>query len=278
MSGSRRRAGALACLALLTACSGKGSHAGPEGTASSSSRPGASATAAALTAAETATLQDGASALYALGTSDLSSGDRVRDLNGAGPAAHVVGGTIAKTDGPAGGAALQFFRSGRIVTDQSRGLSGRDTYSVQFDLRADRCVTSWGRVLGTGVLTGSGREGFEVIHFPTQFTRSRCELGVEYWHHGRYVGGCGLSSTPPAPQLWRRYTVVHVPGRVSCYVDGVLHSSLPMRDSEVQQAAALGLGGNGSGYQGPADGISLGHVAVFPTALAPAVVARSSRA
>lgn len=266
-AGPRRRSAALAalggCLVLAVAgCSGgsEGPHRAPEVLSATSGY-------------EQAVVKDGASALWSFrDATGLTARDEVADLTSAKAAATVIGGTIGETTGPEGTPAAQFNRSGRVVTPISSGLSSSDAFTVELDLRADRCVSAWGRVLGTTSLPKSGREGFELLHFPKQFQHSPCTFGVEFWHLNSYLGGCH-PKTVPTTGVWAHWAVVYAAGKVSCYANGVLFDggklAAPARFS---QLGPLGIGGSGSGFQGPLDGASLAEVALYKRALTPAEV------
>jgi hypothetical protein len=268
MQGGTRRAyaaplaAAMSLLLSLVACSG---HS--QGRPTTPARP--------LVAAspyEQAVLRSGAAALWSLrDASHLSARDEVADLASGKVAATVVGGTIAQTVGPAGVAA-RFFRSGRLVTPVNTGLASTDAFSIELDLRADACVAAWGRVLGTTSLVQGGREGFEFLHFPKQFKINPCRFGVEFWHQGKHLGGC---HPKPAPVVgvWAHWTVVYSAGRVTCYVGGhKVESTVLSAPRLFQQPGPLGIGGSGSGFQGPLDGASIGEVAFYRRALSPAEV------
>lgn len=227
---------------------------------------------------EKAVVADGATALWSFrDATGLSARDEVADLTAARSAGTVIGGTIAPTTGPEGRTAARFLRSGRVVTPITSGLASSDTFSIELDLRADTCVSAWGRVLGTTSLPSSGREGFELLHFPKQFPVSPCRFGVEFWHLNHYVGGCHPKS-PPVAGTWAHWAVVYTPGRVSCYTDGVLFGTGVLGGSKVfRQLGPLGLGGSGSGFQGPLDGASLGEVAFYRRALSRAEVVRHAQ-
>ena len=226
---------------------------------------------------EQAVLHSGAAALWSLrDASHLSARDEVADLASGKVAATVVGGTIAQTVGPAGVAA-RFFRSGRLVTPVNTGLASTNAFSIELDLRADACVAAWGRVLGTTSLVNGGREGFEFLHFPKQFTINPCRFGVEFWHQGKHLGGC---HPKPAPVVgvWAHWAVVYAAGRVTCYVDGAkVGSALLAAPRVFQQPGPLGIGGSGSGFQGPLDGASIGEVAFYRRALSAAEVTQHAR-
>ena len=227
---------------------------------------------------EKAVVADGATALWSFrDATGLSARDEVADLSAAKGAATVIGGTIAQTTGPEGAPAAQFLRSGRVVTPITTGLTSTDAFSLELDLRADACVSAWGRVLGTTTHATDGREGFELLHFPKQFKVSPCRFGVEFWHHNRYVGGCHPKN-PPVAGFWAHWSVVYAKKRVSCYVNGTLFQSSPLEGAKVfSQLGPLGLGGSGSGFQGPLDGASLGEVAFYRRALTRAEVERHAR-
>ncbi|MDX6266871.1 MAG: Concanavalin A-like lectin/glucanase superfamily [Frankiales bacterium] len=226
-----------------------------------------------LSAYERAARTDGAAALWPLrDAQNLSARDEVGDLISSKAAATVVGGTIAGTTGPDGAGAARFFRSGRLVTPVTSGLSSASAFSLEFDLRADECVNAWGRVLGTTSLQQTGREGFEVLHFPKQFAINPCRFGVEFWHLGKYEGGCHPKPVP-VNGVWTRWAVVYAKGRVTCYENGTLVQSTLLAAPRVfQQLGPLGIGGSGSGFQGPLDGASLSEVALYRRALTSAEV------
>lgn len=255
-------AAALSLALSLAACSGD-SQGGP-------TRPARPLVAG--SPYEQAVLRSGAAALWSLrDASHLSARDEVADLASGKVAATVVGGTIAQTAGP-GGVAGRFFRSGRLVTPVNTGLASTDAFSIELDLRADACVAAWGRVLGTTSLVQGGREGFEFLHFPKQFKINPCRFGVEFWHQGKHLGGC---HPKPAPVVgvWAHWAVVYAAGRVTCYVGGTkVESTLLTSPRVFEQPGPLGIGGSGSGFQGPLDGASLGEVAFYRRALTAAEV------
>ncbi|MCW2706833.1 MAG: hypothetical protein JWM22_675, partial [Frankiales bacterium] len=133
-SAHRRRPGSrsavtvgLATVLVLAGCSG-GSH----------SKPPPSPGLQGLSAYERAARTDGAAALWPLrDAQNLSARDEVGDLISSKAAATVVGGTIAGTTGPDGEGAARFFRSGRLVTPVTSGLSSASAFSLEFDLRAE---------------------------------------------------------------------------------------------------------------------------------------------
>lgn len=264
-TGGRAALAVAGCLALaLTGCSAKHEHRAQRGPAPTVD-----------SAYEQAVVGDGAAALWSFrDATGLSAHDEVADLTAGRAAATVVGGTVAQTTGPDGTVAAQFLRGGRLVTPVSDGLSSSDAFSVELDLRADSCVSAWGRVLGTTSLPKSGREGFELLHFPKQFAVSPCRFGVEFWHLGKYVGGCHPKQVP-VDGVWTHWSVVYAAGRVTCYQNGSLvESSLLTPPRQFGQQGPLGLGGSGSGFQGPLDGASLGEVAFYRRALTAAEVRR----
>jgi len=246
------------CLALgLSGCSSKHKQGRPAPSLSPSS------------AYEQAVVSAGAAALWSFrDATGLASRDQVADLAAGKSSATVLGGTIATTTGPEGTPAAQFLRSGRVVTPITSGLSSADAFSIELDLRADACVSAWGRVLGTTSLPKSGREGFELLHFPKQFATSPCRFGVEFWHLNKYVGGCH-PKVPPVGGVWAHWTVVYAKGQVTCYENGALFESKRLlgKNPLFLQLGPLGLGGSGSGFQGPLDGASLGEVAFYRRAL-----------
>jgi hypothetical protein len=66
---------------------------------------------------------------------------------------------------------------------------------------------------------------------------------------------------------------VYAKGRVTCYENGTLVQSTLLAAPRVfQQLGPLGIGGSGSGFQGPLDGASLSEVALYRRALTPAEV------
>jgi hypothetical protein len=270
MGPVRRRAlvAAGVCLVLVVyGCSGKGkspSHPSPQ----------------ALTATspyEQAVLDSGATALWSFrDATGLSARDEIADLttgqSGGQGAGTVIGGTIALTTGPEGTTAARFLRSGRVVTPVTSGLSSSTPFSIELDLRADLCVSAWGRVLGTTSLPTTGREGFELLHFPKQFKVSPCRFGVEFWHLNHYVGGCHPKAAPVVG-AWTHWAIVYASGRVACYANGALIESSALTGTKVfRQLGPLGLGGSGSGFQGPLDGASIGEVAFYRRALSAAEV------
>ena len=259
---------AALCVALaLAGCNGKDKR-----------RPVTARSLAPTSPYEKAVVADGATALWSFrDATGLSARDEVADLTAAKGAATVVGGPIAETTGPEGGPAAQFLRSGRVVTSVTTGLASTDAFSIELDLRADTCVSAWGRVLGTTTHATDGREGFELLHFPKQFKVSPCRFGVEFWHQNRYVGGCH-PKLPPVAGHWAHWSVVYAKKRVSCYVNGTLFQSSALEGAKVfKQLGPLGLGGSGSGFQGPLDGASLGEVAFSRRALSRAEVERHAR-
>lgn len=222
---------------------------------------------------EQAVVDDGAAALWSFrDATDLASQDEVADLTTSKSSAVVVGGTIAPTRSPSGVVAAQFLRSGRVVTPVASGLAGSNAFSIELDLRHDRCVDAWGRVLGTSSLPKSGREGFELLHYPRLFSQSACRFGVEFWHLNRYLGGCSPQQRP-AVGVWDHWAVVYAAGRVTCYLNGVRFASEVLRAPRTfSQLGPLGIGGSGSGFQGPLDGASIAEVALYRRALDPTEV------
>ena len=216
---------------------------------------------------------DGANGLWSLRDADgLRPRDQVADLTGTQRSATVVGGTIAGTTGPSGARGALFLRGGRIVTPLTTGFTSADAFTLEMGLRADACVTAWGRVAGTTALTANGREGMEVLHFPSQFQINPCRFGVEFWHRGKHLGGCHPERVPVLGR-WMHLAVVYARGRVTCYEDGaVVESTALTRPAVFDQPGPLGIGGSGSGFQGPLDGASLSEVAVYPKALTAAEV------
>ena len=269
---ARRSATAAVCAALALSLALAGCSSGKKHT----SHPPKPLRVA--TAYEQAVVKDGATALWSLrDATGLSSQDEVADLVGGASAGTVVGGTIAETTGPEGGVAARFLRSGRVVTPITSGLASTDAFTVELDLRADACVSAWGRVLGTTSLPRSGREGFELLHFPRQFAVSPCRFGVEFWHLNHYLGGCH-PKTPPVTDVWTHWSVVYAAGRVTCYQNGARFESTRLSAPRVfRQLGPLGIGGSGSGFQGPLDGASVSEVAFYRRALTPAEVQRHAR-
>ncbi|MFN2539726.1 MAG: LamG-like jellyroll fold domain-containing protein [Mycobacteriales bacterium] len=257
---------ALALVLALSGCSGK-EHKSPAAPPLSPS-----------SLYEKAVVADGAAALWSFrDATGLSARDEVADLTDGRAAGTVIGGTIAETTGPEGAPAARFLRSGRVVTPVTTGLTSSDTFSIELDLRADSCVSAWGRVLGTTSLASTGREGFELLHFPKQFAVSPCRFGVEFWHLNHYLGGCHPKG-PAAVGVWTHWAIVYAAGRVSCYANGTLFQSGVLRGTKLfRQLGPLGLGGSGSGFQGPLDGASLGEVAFYRRALSPVEVERHAR-
>jgi hypothetical protein len=224
---------------------------------------------------EAQVLADGASVLWPLRDADgLRPRDEVADLGPRRQNGSVVGGTITGTTSPAGARGALFLRSGRIVTPVTTGLTGRDAFTLELALRADACTTAWGRVLGTTALGEHGREGVELLHFPSQFALSPCRFGVEFWHAGAYLGGCHPAPVPVLGR-WSHWAVVYAAGAVTCFQDGRLVGRERLQAPVAfGQPGPLGLGGSGSGFQGPLDGASLSEVAVYPAALTAAQLAR----
>lgn len=213
---------------------------------------------------EAAVLKDGALALWPLRDADgLRARDQVADLGPSHLAGTVVGGAISGTSSPGGARAALFQRGGRIVTPVSTGLSSTDTFSIELAVRADACTTAWGRVLGTSALTDGGREGLDVLHFPSQFRLNPCRVAVELWHRGNYLAGCHPSDVPSIGR-WLHLVVTYSARRIRCYQDGRLVGSDVLRPPAVfSQPGPLGIGGSGSGFQGPLDGASISEVAVY---------------
>lgn len=266
----RRTPTAFAAVALLAGCTGGSSGAAPS---TGPSRPAVTVTPT-TSAYQQDALRDGAS-LYApgAGTGDLHPGDALTDLAGQGRA-KVVGGTVTRTSGP-DGPALQFTRSGRVVTSVTSGLASSNAFTLEVDLRPDLCVSAWGRVLGTTTFTEQGREGVELLHFPKQFAQSPCTFGVEFWHRGDYLGGCYPRTRPPQG-VWQRWALTYDGGVARCYLDGRPFGTVDVAPKAFGQLAPLGIGGSGSGYQGPLDGASIGDVALYRRALTAAEVLRHS--
>ena len=203
----------------------------------------------------------------------LVAGDHLQGGEAAVMPPVVVDGSIAATAGPGGSTAGQFSRSGRIVTAVTRGLGSNDSFTLELQLRADDCARTWGRVLGTTALTASGREGVELLHYPQTARFGACHFGVEVWHAGAFLGGCSPSARPTVGR-WTRWDVVYSRGRLSCYLDGRRFSRTLLSAPRVfGQPGPLGIGGSGSGFQGPLAGGSVGTVTYRHTAATPAQVA-----
>jgi hypothetical protein len=224
---------------------------------------------------EAQVIADGAAALWPLRDADgLRARDEVADLGPRETNGSVVGGTITGTTSPDGSRGAQFLRSGRIVTPVTTGLTSRDAFTLELGLRADECSNAWGRVLGTTALVKDQREGLELLHFPSQFQVSPCRFGVEFWHAGAYLGGCHPPKIP-TPGRWVHWAIVYAGGTVTCYQDGRVSGRERLRaPAAFAQPGPLGLGGSGSGFQGPLDGASLSQVALYPVALTAAQVNR----
>lgn len=222
---------------------------------------------------EVAVLADGARALFTLRDADgLEPGDQVSDLGPTKRSARVIGGPVSGTPSPMGSRAALFLRGGRIATPLSSGLAGTDTFSLELLLRADACTSAWGRVLGTSSYGTKGREGLEVLHYPVQFTQSSCRLGVEFWHLNKLQAGCFPTAAPEIGR-WTHLAIVYGAKKVTCYRNGsVIGSQAITAVAPFTQPGPLGLGGSGSGYQGPADGVSLSEVAVYARELTVAQV------
>ncbi len=256
MGAVRRRAHVLTVAVLVASLTGC-SH-------SSGNRPRKALDLGLSSPYESAVLADAATALWPLRDADgLRPLDQVADIGSAHLAATVVGGAVTGTSSPAGARAALFLRGGRIVTPVSTGLASEDVFSLEFAVRADACTTAWGRVLGTTALTANGREGVEVLHFPSQFLLNPCRLAVEFWHRGLHLGGCHPAAVPPLGQ-WIHVAVTYAAHKVSCYENGRLVGSQVLRAPAVfSQPGPLGIGGSGSGFQGPLDGASLSEVALY---------------
>lgn len=223
-------------------------------------------------------LADGATAVWGLrSTTALQTKDTVPNLAPGSKAATVVDGAIATTTGPDGTGALRFAGGGRIVTALTTGLASTDSFTLEVAVRADDCVGTWGRVIGDTSYPTTGREGFEILHFPSQFAANPCRFGAELWNHNSYVGGCHPTSAPVVGR-WSQLAVTYRPGVLSCYLDGHLFdtSHLPA-GSVFTQPGPLGIGGSASGYQGTLDGASISDVAYYPTAIPAAQVANHNR-
>lgn len=255
---------ALAVLALPTACSTH--HA-------KGAQPRTAPALAAAAGYEQTVLLDGARGLWPLRDADgLRPRDEVAELTAARRTATVVGGTITGTTSPGGARAALFLRGGRIVTPIASGLTDKDAFTLEMGVRVDACTSAWGRVLGTTALTDHGREGVEVLHLPSQFRLNPCRLAVEFWHRGKHLGGCH-PSTVPAIGRWTHLAVVYQSRSVVCYEDGVVVARQALFAPAVfSQPGPLGIGGSGSGFQGPVDGVSLSEVAVYDHPLTPAQV------
>lgn len=266
-SRSAALAGALGLVLGLAACS---SSSGDDDDAA----PRPAVTLGAASPYEHAVLADRPTALWPLRDADgLRPRDQVAALGGSKRPAAVVGGTISGTSSPAGARGALFLRGGRIVTPVREGLTSADAFTVEVGLRADACTSAWGRVLGTTDLTEAGREGMEVLHFPAQFQQNPCRVAVEFWHAGSYLGGCHPSEVP-AIGRWFHLAVVYRDQVVSCYRDGVLVERGRLSGPTFEQPGPLGIGGSGSGFQGPLDGMSLSEVALYDRALSATQVAR----
>lgn len=213
---------------------------------------------------EAAVLSDGATALWPLRDADgLRPRDQVAELSAARRSGTVVGGDISGTTSPAGARGALFLRGGRIVTPITDALTDAKAFTLELAVRVDACTTAWGRVLGTSALTESGREGVEVLHFPSQFQLNPCRLAVEFWHRGKHLGGCHPAGVP-AVGRWVHLAVVYAGRTVTCYEDGRLIGRQRLFDPAVfDQPGPLGIGGSGSGFQGPLDGVSLSEVAFY---------------
>lgn len=277
---ARRGAAAAGAVGLvLSACSGS-PDAAPQ-----PPRPATSL--AAASPYEQAVLDDRVDTLWTLRDADgLQARDQVAALGSSPRPATVVGGTISGTTSPTGARGALFLRGGRLVTPVRSGLASGDAFTVELGMRADACTSAWGRVLGTTDLAQTGREGFEVLYFPEQFAKSPCRVGVEFWHQGTYLGGCHPREVPPIGR-WTHFAVVYSAGQVSCFRDGALveHEALKLPKSAASstgpvvfaQPGPLGIGGTGSGWQGPLDGMSLAEVGLYRTALPAAKVAAHAK-
>jgi hypothetical protein len=219
---------------------------------------------------EAAVLKDAPTGLWSLRDADgLRPRDQVADLGPGHLAGTVVGGAITGTSSPGGARGALFQRSGRIITPISTGLTSADTFSLELEVRADACTTAWGRVVGTSALTEHGREGIDVLHFPSQFQRTPCQFAIEFWHRGGYLGGCRAHEVPEVGR-WLHLAVTYAAKRVTCYEDGRRVSTELLRAPAVfSQPGPLGIGGSGSGFQGPLDGASISEVAVYDHQLTP---------
>ena len=270
----RARATLLPVLLLgLSACSGSHRAAAPP-------RPAASLGTA--SPYEQAVLDDRAADLWTLRDADgLQPRDQVAAMGAAARPATVVGGAISGTTSPAGARGALFLRGGRIVTPVRTGLTSADAFTLELQMRADACTSAWGRVAGTSALTAAGREGVEVLYFPAQFRRSPCRVGVEFWHAGSYLGGCHPGDVPTIG-AWTHFALVYDRGGVSCFRNGRRVEAGRLVSPRGGQAVfgqpgPLGIGGSGSGFQGPLDGMSLSEVALYRSALTPAQVAAHAR-
>ncbi len=266
MVGLVRRTPAALTAVLLAAALASCSH-------SSDSRPRKAAALGAPLPYEAAVLADGPTGLWPLRDADgLNARDEVADLAPTGRAANVIGGTISGTSSPGGARGALFLRGGRIVTGVDSGIESTVPWSLEMTLRADACTTAWGRVGGTTALTESGREGLDVLHFPSQFQLSPCRLGVELWHRGAYVAGCHPPGVP-AIGRWLHLAVTYAGRRLTCYEDGhQVGTQLLAASAVYSQPGPLGIGGSGSGFQGPLDGMSISEVAYYDHALSAAQV------
>lgn len=252
-------------VAVLSACSGSGTPERPRQGPADLGRS---------SPYEKAVLTDGATALFPLRDADgLGPKDQVADLAAGKARATVLGGAISGTSSPGGERGALFLRGGRIVTSLTTGFASTDAFSIETQVRADACTTAWGRVLGTTDQTKAGREGMEIIHFPSQFAQSPCRIGAEIWHQNRYLGGCHPTAVP-AIGRWFQLTLTYADRHVACYENGRLVGKDVLRAPGVfLQTGPLGIGGSGSGFQGPADGISLSEVGVYGRVLTPVEIA-----
>lgn len=266
MVGPVRRAPAVLTAVVLALTLASCSH-------SSNDKPRTSPSLGAPLPYEAAVLADGPSGLWPLRDADgLNARDEVANLAPTGSVANVVGGTISGTSSPGGARGAVFVRGGRIVTGVTSGIESTAPWSLEMTLRADACTSAWGRVVGTTAQTETGREGLDVLHFPAQFQLSPCRLGVELWHRGAYLAGCHPAGVP-ALGRWLHLAITYSGRRLTCYENGYqVGTQLLAVAAAYAQPGPLGIGGSGSGFQGPLDGMSISEVAYYDHALSVAQV------
>jgi hypothetical protein len=260
---------------LLAGCSSGHSPraAGPSPSAPSTV---ATQTPAPRSALQLLQLKDRASHVWALDArSPGQSG--VVDLVPAQYSTRLVGKLPVTTSGPGGSTAARFQGTGRYVTPVPAAEVGPGrAFTVEFAFRSDDCTRHWSHVLGTGALTSKGRQGFNVLHYPTEFT-TPCRMAFEFWKDGGYKGGCSTPN-PAAQGRWELYALTYDGTTATCWNDGKLVGSSRPGPWASPRGTDFGIGGAGSGYGGPLDSGSLSNVALYSTALSRVQIAQHASA
>jgi hypothetical protein len=274
----------VACLLLATACTSTSTKV--TGTATPIPTPTPTITSGAVgppvpevktTPLQTAQLADGATHLWPLAGAPAGVG-AVKDLGRAALDGTVKGGKVISTTGPvAGTSGAQFTGAGFIATPVPAASVGMDrTFTIEFAFRSDNCSKHWSNALGTGAFVDGKRLGLNVLHYPRDFD-SPCRMAFEFWNAGRYSTGC---STPQAIKVgtWEFYALTWDGTTATCWANGKNVGALKGAKWTSQKGTPFGIGGAGSGWGGALDSGSIADVALYPTVLAPAVLATHSRA